>query len=83
MATTSNKTSNNTWQKATPVSCMDCRYSCLIQYGDNPILAECMKKPQPDNRLFPYQREVARSMRICAMHRHTDEVKRIQKRTAA
>ena len=66
-----------------PVCCMDCLYSRLIQYGNNPILADCHKQPQAGNDRFPYQREVARTMRICRMYKYTDEVKEIEKRTAA
>lgn len=63
------------------VSCMDCLHSTLMRYGSNPVLAECMKKPQPGNERFPYQREVARPLRQCSQHRHTDETKEVKQRT--
>lgn len=63
------------------ITCMDCKHSHLIQYGCNPILAECHQKPQPGNDRFPYQREVARAKRTCSMHKHTNEVKEIERRT--
>ena len=63
------------------ITCMDCKHSHLIQYGCDPILAECFKKPQPGNDRFPYQREVARAKRTCSMHNHTEEVKQIEQRT--
>ena len=84
MATRPNKRPQGTTEpkKTVPVCCMDCKHSCLMQYGNNPVLADCLQKPQPGNDRFPYQREVARAMRICAMHRHTDETKTIEKRAA-
>ena len=63
------------------VCCMDCLYSRLMRYGSNPVLAECLKKPQPGNERFPYQREVARPLRQCGMHSHTDDPKEIEQRT--
>lgn len=27
--------------KSKPVSCMDCKHSVLMQWGDNPIISEC------------------------------------------
>lgn len=64
----------------TIVTCMDCKHSCLIRYGSNPIVADCHKKPQPGNDRFPYQREVAGARRTCCMHHHTDEAKQIEQR---
>lgn len=64
------------------VCCMDCLFSYLLQYGNNPVLADCHQKPQPGNDRFPYQREVARAKRICKLHSHTDQVKVIEKRVA-
>lgn len=65
------------------VRCMTCERCNLIQYGNNPVLAECHKKPQPGNERFPYVREVARVDRICPMHKHTDKVKDIEKQQVA
>ena len=64
-----------------PVCCMDCLHSKLMRYDNNPVLAECHRKPQPGNERFPYQREVARPLRQCAMHKHTDEPKEIEQRS--
>lgn len=62
------------------VCCMDCLWANLIQYGNNPVLAECHKKPNPDNDKFPYQREVASARWICPTHKHDDRQKSIEKR---
>lgn len=76
------KTSNKVCAKAEAVCCMDCFWANLIQYGDNdPVLAECRQKPQLFNERFPYEVEVARAGRICALHKHQDRSeKTIQKR---
>ena len=64
------------------VCCMDCLHSHLIQYGNDPVIADCHQKPQPYNERFPYQREVARHLRQCSQHSHTDKVKDIERRAA-
>lgn len=69
--------------KSLPVDCMDCIHSRLIRYGLNPILAECRQKPQPGNERFPYVREVARAIKVCSLHKHTDEVKTVETRMSA
>lgn len=67
------------------VYCKNCLWADLLQYGDDPLLADCHKKPQEGNERFPYQREVARAKRMCAMHIYEDEskkaVRRLPKRT--
>ena len=45
-------------------TCRYCLYASLIRYGNNPIIAECHKKPQPGNDKFPYERMVA-SSQVC------------------
>lgn len=50
------------------VCCMDCFWANLIQYGSNPVLAECRKKPNMYNERFPYQVEVAFTRWICPMY---------------
>ena len=57
--------------------CTDCHWAQLVQYEgpQEPLLAECTKKPQPYSDKFPYQVEVARAMKLCPMHLHTDVVK--------
>lgn len=54
------KISNNTNTKI-PVgaTCTNCKHSRLLQYGSNPVIAECCARPQPSNELFPYERMVA------------------------
>ena len=83
MASKSNNKQGNSQAKASgPVTCMDCLHSALMQYGCNPILADCHEKPQPGNERFPYQREVARAIRICPLHKHTDKEKVIERISA-
>ena len=62
------------------VCCMDCAWAHLIQYGSNPVLAECHKKPIPDNEKFPYERMVASSRWICPAWKHDASEKTIEKR---
>lgn len=62
------------------VCCKDCLHAHLIQYGNNPVLAECHKKPNPGDDKFPYQREVASTRWICPICKHDDQVKEIEKR---
>ena len=62
---------------------MDCKHSHLLQFGNNPVLADCHEQPQPGNERFPYRREVARFLRRCPMYKRTNEVKDIEHRTAA
>ena len=65
------------------VCCMDCFWANLIQYDNNPVLAECTKKPNTGNARFPYQVEVASARWICPHYTHQDEEKFIQKRVKA
>jgi len=62
------------------VCCRNCMHASLIQYGDNPVLAQCLKKPDPYNEKFPYDVDVAGSPRLCAMHQEAIGEKWIQKR---
>ena len=57
--------------------CTDCLWANLVQYGgpQEPLLAECTKKPQSYNSRFPYQVEVARAKKLCPYHQHTDVAK--------
>ena len=61
---------------AGPCCCKDCRWAELLQYGNDPLLAECRRKPQPGNVRFPYEREVARAIRTCAMYEYEDEARK-------
>ena len=62
------------------VCCMDCFWSNLHRYGNNPILAQCTQKPNPGNDRFPYQVEVASAKRVCRDHKHHEGEKFIQQR---
>lgn len=62
------------------VCCMDCLWANLIQYGNDPIIAECYKSPDPDNEKFPYERQVASAKWVCPTWKHDDKVKSIEKR---
>ena len=66
MATKTTSTQQTSTQ-ATPkvVCCLNCLHANLHRYGNNPILAACMCKPQPDNEKFPYAVEVACHLRRC------------------
>lgn len=61
---TSNKDKQASKIVPSGASCMNCQHSRLLQYGENPLIAECCAKPQPGNTLFPYERMVA-SMPAC------------------
>ena len=80
----SNKPSGAKQVKRNPVlcDCTDCLWANLVQYDGprDPLLAECTKKPQPNDTRFPYQVEVARSKKLCPHHEHTDIVKVPQQR---
>lgn len=60
-----------------PCDCTDCVHAMLVQYDapHDPLLAECLAKPQPYSPRFPYQVEVARARKPCPMHQHTDIAK--------
>ena len=62
--------------------CKDCKWGDLLQYGNNPLLAECRMKPQPGIERFPYQREVARAKRTCAMFEYEDGAGKTVRRLA-
>lgn len=62
------------------VCCMDCLWANLIRYGNDPIIAECHKRPDPDNEKFPYERQVASARWICPIYKHNDKEKSVEKR---
>lgn len=64
-----------------PVLCKNCKWAHLIQYDQNPILAECTKNPQPGNTRFPYKVEVACVERYCNIYKLDPEPKEIEHRT--
>lgn len=88
MATRSNKRVAATQQPEEknvkgPVRCMACKHGLLHRYGNNPILAACMKQPQSYDERFPYQIEVASCLRHCAMYAEATEVKEVEQRSKA
>lgn len=64
------------------VCCKDCFWANLHRYGNNPVLAQCTKNPNPGNARFPYRVEVASAMRVCPNHKHQDGEKFIQQRVS-
>ena len=62
------------------VCCMDCAWANLIQYGNNPVLAECQKRPNPESENFPYERMVASTRWICPSYSEGDSNKTVEKR---
>lgn len=65
-----------------PCSCMTCKHSMLHRYGNNPVLAACEKKPQPDNAKFPYEVMVASTVWVCPKYAEAEGDKWIQPREA-
>ena len=81
-----NKTTTTTDQPAKVtglVTCEHCQHALLHRYGNNPLLAQCTKKPQPYNNRFPYAVEIARAERICSMYTYTGEKRFVQQRQSA
>ena len=78
-----NKTAKSSKAEAKrPVCCRDCFWADLLRYGDNPVLADCRQKPTHDGK-FPFDRDVASTMKYCAMHEHQDEgEKSVQQRVS-
>lgn len=59
------------------VRCRCCLHASLIQYGVNdPVLAECHKKPDMYNARFPFTVEVANVLRQCPMHEYQNETEK-------
>lgn len=65
------------------VRCMTCLHSLLHRYGNNPVLAACLKKPQDYNERFPYEVEVANCLRNCSFFEETTVGKDIEQRENA
>lgn len=86
MARGTNSRGRGAAQTAEPkklVCCRDCFWANLMQYGDNPVLADCTQKPNYYNEKFPYERDVASSLKYCGMYSYQDErEKTIQKRVS-
>lgn len=71
------QTSSETKRQQLPC-CGKCLHSNLIQYDNNPILAQCHKKPDPWNERFPYDTDVAFSPKNCSMYKYTDKEKPVE-----
>lgn len=69
MAKSSNKRIGEEKVNKEIVCCLDCYWANLHQYGKNPVLAECRKKPNTGNVKFPYQVEVAATRWICPIYK--------------
>ena len=65
--------SNSTNEVKKLVRCRDCFWANLMQYGTDPIIAECRQKPNYYNEKFPYERDVANAMRLCPKYQHQDQ----------
>lgn len=62
------------------VCCLNCLHANLHRYGNNPTLAACQCKPQPDNERFPYQVEVASHLRKCSDWKMDPQRKTVEQR---
>ena len=62
------------------VCCRTCAHGPLHRYGNDPLLASCLKKPQEYDSRFPYQVEVANCLRSCSMYAEATEVKEVEQR---
>ena len=76
-------TSTQTSTQATPkvVCCLNCQHANLHRYGNDPILAACKCKPQPDNERFPYDVQVACHLRRCSDWKLDPVKKEVEKRS--
>lgn len=66
--------------KQETVCCRHCLISHLIQYGTNPVLAECRQKPRPFDERHPFEIDVASTPKHCSMYKHTAKEKEIEHR---
>lgn len=60
------------------VCCRSCIHSRLIQYGTNPVLALCPKKPDGYSK-YGMEVDVASSMKYCSMYGECHDEKYIEK----
>lgn len=63
------------------VCCRVCLHSVLFRYDNNPILAECHKKPNFGNEKFPFDVDVASTKRICRKFSASMVEKPVEQRT--
>ncbi len=76
---TNNKSQSTNIKAYVPggATCYNCKHSRLLQYGNNPVIAECCAKPQPGNELFPYERFVASTPACLGWSKYEGRVKYI------
>lgn len=55
------------------IRCVDCKYAQLMQWWDNPVIAQCTLRDE---------REVAMSRRLCASYEPSNKPKNIQHLTS-
>lgn len=79
MATKNTSTKTSTTYKF--VCCLNCLNAKLHRYDNDPILAACMCKPQPDNEKFPYDVQVACHLRSCSKWKLDPNKKEVEKRS--
>ena len=80
MAKTTSNTSSNTSSDKTPAICRTCLHAKLHRYDNNPLLAACQCKPQPDNERFPFEIELANTPRKCESYSFDPSEKEIEQR---
>lgn len=83
MANRSNKqqaASSGTTKKKS-CCCRQCAHAHLIQYGNNPVIAECPKKRNEGNQRFPYAVDVASSLKYCEIFKQRTAPEEIEHRS--
>ena len=80
MATKTTSSNTSSAAKYKLVCCLNCQHAELHRYGNNPILAACHTKPQPNNERFPYQIEVACHLRKCSDWKLEPQKKEVEQR---
>lgn len=72
--------------KQAMVCCMTCLHSLLHRYDNNPVLAACQKKPNMTGlnaERFPFEVDVAITMKRCELYDHEAGNKVIELRKKA
>ena len=67
--------------KKAPATCRTCLHAMLHRYDNNPILAACSQKPQPDNERFSFEVNVASTPRSCSLYKFDAKEKEVEQRT--
>lgn len=63
-----------------PVTCWTCMHAKLHRWDNNPVLAECHKKPQAFNKRFPFEIEIASVLRLCVSYDETQSENVVEQR---